>query len=86
MMTLTEALELCEVREADLPGGVNGFLTEMPDGRLVIYVNQRLSDEDRRLTLMHEAGHVALNHLHRLDMSAQECEEEVEDLLAELEN
>ena len=54
--------EVC-VREVDLPPGVCGMIRESPDGIVNIYINARLSYEEKLKTYNHEMRHHTLHHI-----------------------
>lgn len=46
------------IREIPLPYGVRGFTTPDIDDNYNIYINEKLSDEQKRRTLDHEMEHI----------------------------
>lgn len=51
------------VREVSLPSGVCGVVRESPDGVTNVYLNSRLTAEERRKTYVHELRHHNLKHI-----------------------
>lgn len=52
------------VRLIGLPCKVNGFTVLDEDGNYNIYINEILSAEGQRTTLMHEIAHIKGNHFY----------------------
>lgn len=50
-----------------MPGGCRGFVLEDPDGNYNVYINECLSDEQKRITARHELDHIRHGDLHKED-------------------
>ena len=60
-----EPLELCEemgitIVEHELPSCVNGFTVRMNEMPFIV-LNDALNDDERRVTMAHELGHIVLH-------------------------
>lgn len=53
------AVPMVFIREADLPMSIRGFIMPDADGNYNIYINNKLSDERRKLTIEHELKHLS---------------------------
>lgn len=60
-------------RLVPLPGSCRGFILEDPDGDFNIYINQDLSEEQMRDTILHEEMH-ALRGDTRSDLPVRDLE------------
>ena len=49
---------LVETRHLPLPFGIKGFTIPSPDGCFNIYINNRLSYEEQKVTYDHEVDHI----------------------------
>jgi len=65
------------VRLIDAPTGLKGFCRADPDGNENVYINGRLSEDERRKTLDHELLHVVMGHLFDDTKTVEEKEREV---------
>ena len=64
-------------RFIDLPSRVNAITVVDENGDYNIYINVKLSDENKKKAFRHECRHIKNNHFH-IERSVSECEKEAE--------
>lgn len=52
------AVPMVFIREVELPMSIRGFIMPDADGNYNIYINDKLSEERRKLTIEHELKHL----------------------------
>jgi len=67
------------VRLIDMPLPAHGFTRAGENGDYQIYINSKLSEEDRQKALMHELGHAVHNDGRKKECSGSEIEEKQTD-------
>ena len=65
------------IRVIDLPVRINAMITVDEDGNYNIYINERLSYDEKRKALKHELAHARLNHFSR-DITVAQAEREAQ--------
>ena len=64
-------------RFIDLPSKVNAITVVDENGDYNIYINEKLSDENKKKAFHHECKHIKNNHFF-IKKSVYECEKEAE--------
>lgn len=65
---------MVRVRLIELPLSIRGFTREDVDGNYLVFINDNLSDERKRKTLIHE-----LKHINKEDFLKEEFATEIEE-------
>ncbi|MCH5199224.1 MAG: hypothetical protein J1E34_10015 [Oscillospiraceae bacterium] len=62
------------IREISLPCNVRAFTLPDEQGDYNVYINSSLSDEQRKMSFIHELRHIKRNDFYKRDLSAEEIE------------
>lgn len=65
------------VRMIDLPYSVHGLTVKDEEGDYNVYVNARLSDDQRAAAFRHEIEHIKKGHLYAHERRVTEIESEI---------
>lgn len=66
-------------RAVDLPPRVNAVTVIDENGDFNVYVNSRLSEDERQKAFRHELRHIKMRHFYKIEKSITDCEREAKE-------